>query len=51
VVALAEIPLAARLAGRDSEVAARLGTNDEGILSLKGSTRALRAALDSCYAF
>jgi len=51
VVALAEIPLAARLAGRDSEVAARLGSNDEGILSLKGSTRALRAALESCYDF
>ncbi len=51
VVALADSPLAARLAGRDSEVAVRLGTGDEGVLSLKGSTRALRAALETCHAF
>ena len=51
VVALAEGPLAARLAGRDRSVAARLGGSDEGIVSLKGSTRAVRAALASCHAF
>ena len=51
VVALAEGPLAARLAGRDRSVAARLGGSDEGIVSLKGSTRAVRAALASCHTF
>ena len=51
VVSLADSPLAARLAGRDSTVAVRLGARDEGILSLKGSTRALRAALETCHAF
>ena len=51
VVALSEGPLAARLAGRDSSVAVRLGESDEGIISLKGSTRTVRAALASCHAF
>jgi hypothetical protein len=48
VVALAEGPLAARLGGRDSEVEVTAGGRPEGILSLQGSTRALRGALADC---
>ena len=51
VVALADGPLAARLAGRDSEVAVRAAGRDEGVLSLEGSTRALRSALADCHGF
>jgi hypothetical protein len=50
VVALADGPLAARLAGRDSEVAMAVGGEAEGVLSLEGSTRALRGALGECHA-
>jgi hypothetical protein len=51
VVALAEAPLAARLAGRDSEVTVSVDERSQGVLSLKGSTRALRGALADCYPF
>jgi hypothetical protein len=51
VIALADLPLASRLAGRDSEVAVEVDAHAEGILSLKGSTRTLRAALRDCYRF
>ena len=43
--------LAARLAGRDSEVAVSVDGRPEGILSLAGSTRALRGALEECHDF
>lgn len=48
VVALADTPLAARLAGRDSTVPVALDGESAGILSLAGSTRALKGALDTC---
>jgi hypothetical protein len=48
VVALGGGPLAARLAGRDSEVEVTVDGRVEGVLSLKGSTRALRGALEEC---
>lgn len=43
--------LAARLAGRDSEVSLETGGIDEGLLSLDGSTDAIRSALADCYDF
>lgn len=49
VAALEGTPLAARLAGRDTSVAVRSHGADQGRLSLKGSTRALRGALESCH--
>ncbi len=51
VVALKDTPLAARLAGRDSEVEVSVEGAPEGILSLSGSTKALRGALEDCHAF
>ena len=45
---LADGPLAARLAGRDSEVALSVDGAAEGVLSLAGSTKALRGALQDC---
>ena len=48
VVALAEGPLADRLGGRDSEVAVSVDGTEEGVLSLEGSTKALRGALAGC---
>jgi hypothetical protein len=51
VIALEDIPLAARLAGRDSEVAVALDGRPQGILSLAGSTKSLRAALSDCHGF
>jgi hypothetical protein len=48
VVALADGPLADRLGGRDREVDVSAAGRDEGRLSLKGSTRALRGALADC---
>jgi hypothetical protein len=51
VAAMADTPLAARLAGRDSEAAVRVGDRDEGVLSLSGSTRAIRGALAECHDF
>jgi hypothetical protein len=50
-VALADAPLAGRLAGRDSEVAVAADGRPQGVLSLAGSTRAIRNALGSCYPF
>ena len=49
VAALDGSPLAARLAGRDTGVAVQSQGADQGMLSLKGSTRALRGALESCH--
>ena len=51
VVSLDEGPLAARLAGRDAEVTLRVGSEDEGVLSLKGSSRTIRSAIGACHAF
>ena len=51
VVALAGQPLAARLAGRDSEVDVSVDGAAQGSLSLAGSTRALRGALADCHGF
>jgi hypothetical protein len=51
VVALADSALAARLAGRDSEVEVKVDGRPAGTLSLKGSTRALRGALADCHGF
>ena len=48
VVALSDGPLAARLAGRDSEVEVSVDGAPEGTLSLAGSTRAIRGALEGC---
>jgi hypothetical protein len=48
VTALSDGPLAARLAGRDSEVAVSVDGAAEGTLSLAGSTRAIRGALEAC---
>jgi hypothetical protein len=51
VAALAEGDLAARLAGRDREVAVSVDGAREGVFSLAGSTRALRGALEGCHGF
>ena len=51
VVALADSPLAARLAGRDREVEVEVDGKPEGTLSLAGSTKALRGALADCHGF
>ena len=51
VAPLQDGPLAARLAGRDGEVALRAGTEDQGVLSLKGSSRTIRAAIGACHSF
>lgn len=48
VAALEGSPLAARLAGRDTSVTVQSNGADQGVLSLKGSTRALRGALEIC---
>jgi hypothetical protein len=48
VVALAGSGLADRLGGRDSEVAVAVDGAPQGMLSLAGSTKALRAALADC---
>jgi hypothetical protein len=48
VIALADQPLAALLAGRDASVPVTLDGAAQGALSLKGSTRAIGAALQSC---
>jgi hypothetical protein len=48
VVALADGPLATRLAGRDSEVEVSVDGAAQGTLSLDGSTRAIRGALEAC---
>lgn len=48
VVALAGTGLAERLAGRDSSVPVALDGTPVGVLSLSGSTRALRGALGVC---
>jgi hypothetical protein len=51
VVALEGATLAARLAGRDTEVAVSVDGRAEGTLSLAGSTKALRGALADCHGF
>jgi hypothetical protein len=51
VVALADSELAARLAGRDSEVEVTVDGRLEGTLSLAGSTKAMRGALADCHPF
>ena len=51
VVALADSPLARRLGGRDTEVAVTVDGKAEGKLSLAGSTKALRGALEACHGF
>ncbi len=51
VVPLAEGPLAARLAGRDSKVAVSIDGAAQGELSLAGSTKAVRGALGDCHRF
>ncbi len=48
VVALAESDLADRLGGRDSEVKVSVDGAGQGVLSLAGSTKALRGALADC---
>ena len=48
VIALAEQQLATRLGGRDSEVAVSIDSEPAGMLSLAGSTRAMRGALADC---
>lgn len=51
VVALAGGALPGRLAGRDSQVEVRMDGEVAGVLSLSGSTRALRGALETCHGF
>lgn len=48
VVPLAEGDLAARLGGRDRQVAFGVDGASEGVLSLSGSTRSIRGALETC---
>lgn len=48
VVALSEGDLAARLGGRDREVALSVDGVDQGMLSLVGSSKSLRGALADC---
>lgn len=48
VVDLATTALAGLLAGRDSSVRVAVDGAEQGVLSLKGSTRAIRGALESC---
>lgn len=49
VVALAGTPLAAEMAGRDSKVPVTIDGAAAGVLSLSGSTRALKGALGPCH--
>ena len=52
VVALADSPLAGRLGGRDTRGrASRVDGGPQGELSLAGSTKALRGALEDCHGF
>ena len=51
VLDLSGSPLPGRLAGRDSRVEVSIDGAGTGTLSLAGSTRALRAALQSCHGF
>lgn len=51
VAALADGPLAKRLGGKDAEVAVAVDGRPQGILSLAGSTKALRGALSACHGF
>ena len=48
VVALADGPLADRLGGRDRDVAVDIDGEAQGVMSLSGSTRAIRNALAEC---
>jgi hypothetical protein len=51
VIDLAAHPLASRLAGRDSRVDVSLDGEAQGVLSLAGSTVAIRGALAGCHDF
>jgi hypothetical protein len=51
VAALADGPLATLLSGRDVEVTVTLDGAPQGVLSLRGSTRAIRDALAPCHDF
>jgi hypothetical protein len=51
VIELADSPLAGLLAGSDSVAALGLDGTQQGPLSLAGSTRVIRAALEDCHAF
>jgi hypothetical protein len=48
VAGLSDGPLAALLAGRDTAVAVAVDGEAQGVLSLAGSTRAIRGALAPC---
>ncbi len=50
VVELADRPLAGLLSGRDSSAMIAIDGAEQGVLSLRGSTRAIRGALASCMA-
>lgn len=51
VMALRGQPLAGLLAGRDAEVPLAVGGEAQGILTLTGSSRAVRGALAACQSF
>lgn len=48
IVALADSALPGLLSGRDTRAQVALDGVDQGVLSLRGSTRSIRAALSSC---
>ncbi len=48
VIELADRPLAGLLSGRDGSARIALDGTEQGVLSLKGSTRAIRGALATC---
>ncbi len=51
VIELAEGPLAGLLAGGDAQATLGIDGTQQGFLSLAGSSRAIRAALEDCHAF
>ncbi|MBP7003226.1 hypothetical protein [Amaricoccus sp.] len=48
VIELADRPLVGLLSGRDSSARVKLDGEEQGVLSLRGSTKAIRAALAAC---
>ncbi len=48
VIALRKASVAQRLAGRDSSVMLKVDGREQGVLSLAGSSKAIRAALETC---
>ncbi len=50
IVELADRPLAGLLSGRDRSADVSIDGAEQGVLSLRGSTRAIRGALESCMA-